>query len=381
MKDYKEMAQKVFERRDEYLAAQKRKKLMIYKACVPVCALVLVTLSSLLLWQEKLPELPVKDPDPTIVQNQNSGNNSEENNTFDSFTGYISNQDNSAGEISAVQTESGERDHIQVPTEKVPQTDVQRPHEDKPASPENDKPVKPLDKPGDSSEQNKPPGMIVTPQTGTKPTEDTDNAVPETPLDPPFPNDPWAPPCSPEPPTFEGDSSAPPVPPTTESTVPMEPEYTGPLKITVGDETVTAQVGDKITYTVELQAAERFENIQLSLFYDSNFLNLLVPQNAFANGFADTAPNMPSGVCVGYNHNVFKINASDIYKYDFRQKKVLFTVEFIVKKPGEVLWDFKVEEMSIECFADNSSANRDYFTNGKQQIFTGIEFYHNLKIN
>lgn len=62
MKDYKDMADAVFRRRDEYVASVKRKQKIALNTCLSLCALCLATFGAFGIWK-----LGVVKPDPTII--------------------------------------------------------------------------------------------------------------------------------------------------------------------------------------------------------------------------------------------------------------------------------------------------------------------------
>ena len=390
MKDYNEMAKSVFEKRDAYITAQKKKRAMLLKAGIPLCSLVLVTMMSLLLWQAKLPEMPKKPEEPTV-------NISEQTNPDDTSEGAINSQ---VGEITGVQyssvqamqsqgTGTADNEYMPKPTQPftqkytgdLPQSQGGKPYTEPTApQPNTDGVVHP-----DSPDKPVVPGILGKPEhTNCTMSEDCvpPTYVPEAPATlpgeemtlPAFPNEgnpneyPFA--------TGGVETTEPVTMPTTSSV----PEPTGPLEITVADKTYTAQVGDKVTYTVELMAPKRFENIQIALRYNSDYLKLVIPEDVVDKQCAKTTPNM-TGAFVGYNPNVFRLVASSVApKYDFRQKKVLFTIDFLVRKPGETECDFMVEVMSV-YIGPSPSEDIHYFSYGEQLVFDGITFYHNISVN
>ena len=75
MRDYNEIAQNVFRRRDEFVMAQKKKIGIMLKAGVPVCSLLLVSLVGAALWQGgRLPEVAVDTkPAHTLLVQETTG--------------------------------------------------------------------------------------------------------------------------------------------------------------------------------------------------------------------------------------------------------------------------------------------------------------------
>lgn len=401
MKDYNEMAKSVFKKRDEYLIAQKKRRAMLLKAGVPLCSLVLVTMLSLIVWQAKLPKMPKKPLEPTINITEQVKPDDTSKGVVNSPNGeFTETQHSSVQALQSVEQSAGGSQNIPNPTQNTQEYTGDRP-QSQGGKPVTD-PIYPQPNtggvfyPNSSEAGGKPPTII---QGGTKPMEemtlpslvpggDDPTWVPVVPATGTDNGDALVPPCSPVNPTLPadctvGESDYPEPTAGNEvcvTTSPTEPMPTGPLEITVEDEVIVAQVGDKVTYTVELMAPKKFENIQIALNYNSNYLNLLVPAGVYEGVCSDTTPNLTDAT-VGFNYNVFKVVASDIVtKYDFRQRKVLFSVEFIVKKPGKLEWDFTVEEMCIYV-GSSPSEHIKYFSRGEQLTFDGITFYHNLSVN
>ena len=176
---------------------------------------------------------------------------------------------------------------------------------------------------------------------------------------------------------------------------PTEPEaeepFTYPAESTQGElivhcdgRTYAADVGERITYVVELKAAELFENIQLLLKY-SDAIEIFEPE--------ETEDKMPCEISmpnirsphINYNAKVtegktkipaIKALTSNIRGEDFRKRKVLLQLDFIVTKPGDINLDLLVEEMTIK-----GDGTRTYFTRGEQIIFDGIEFYEYIIVH
>lgn len=366
MKDYNQMAQDVFRRRDEYLAMKEKKKAMLLKAGVPLCSLVLVALLGLTLWLHKMPEIPVAPVAPTTKQTENT------NDTV----------------IASSQTVIGEN-----PTDPGMNALPQDPTE-----PENTyvPPVQttPADKPGSDSGNKYPESS-----TGTE-----DNVVPPFPdwtvpdetyplVDPtepcmPLPTDSWEESTYPEKPL----ETRPPLPqdrPSVETTLPEEPTPTepteaptGPVEITVGGKKYTAQTGDMVTYTAELYVKDLFETLQMGVLYGSELEVVEVVNTKEDDPAPVHFPNLKSG---SVNMNYHRDSSRDAEKqihmtgirysgYNFREQKVLATFDFIVKKPGETMIALDIEEMAVK------GGETYYFSSGKQMIFENINIEESLKI-
>lgn len=389
MKDYNEMAKAVFEKRDAYLTAQKKKRAMLLKAGVPLCSLVLVTMMSLLLWQAKLPEVPIKTLDDTP-------NKTEQTNPDDTTKDIIlsQNQEVTGIQQSSVQamqsqgTGTANNEYIPKPTQPYtqkytgdsPQSQGGKPYTEPMApQPNTDGVVHP-----DSPDMPNAPEAISTNCTMS---EDyvPPTFVPETPVTmpgeeltrPPFPND------SP----LVTDATRP--EPTTSPVL----EPAGPLEITVADKTYTAQVGDKVTYTLELKAQEQFENIQLILSYGKDNLDVALPKDSDGETICEeVVPNLVAPY-VNAGYGKVKMNASNnsqYTKFDFREKKVLLTMDFMVTHSGKteivkyideiLISSEKFEGGWIDGVYHNEYTTYRYYYQGDKQIIEGIEFEEYLTV-
>ena len=85
MKDYNEMAKAVFERRDEYFAERQRKQAMLFRAGLPICSLVLVTMMGLLLWNSNTPVLETKPSEYNTYKEHTTTEAENTNNTDNTF--------------------------------------------------------------------------------------------------------------------------------------------------------------------------------------------------------------------------------------------------------------------------------------------------------
>lgn len=402
MKDYNEMAKAVFERRDEYLAEKKRKRAMLLKAGVPVCSLLLVSLLGVTIWMAKMPEIPSApmSDKQNVTQHTTEPAGSENDVTnFVPATQETVIAKHSQGVQSSApdNTQGGAENPVAKPTKPsvgdIPQTNATKPQGDSPATS-----VKPLPTdgvnvtvPGVPSTIPATSGGAVTPPEGVVPTLPM---VPDT--KPPATNnsgDPLTPPstyapcttCAPTatfPPYVETTvpSSSPIVAPTTEA--PTEPP-TGPLEIKVADKTYTAQTGDMVTYTVELEAEEKFEDIQMSVRFDENYLSAIIPKAEDGEvDYADNVPNMASAH-VEFRNDRVGMNAVRVKKFDFGNKKVLMTVDFMVTNSGQTEINRQMQEMTIYTngvYVNGYTDSRSYFTGGKAEVTEGIEFTEYLTI-
>ncbi len=157
----------------------------------------------------------------------------------------------------------------------------------------------------------------------------------------------------------------------------------GDLAVKCGSRTYSADIGDTIVYTVELKAEKRFENIQAVVYYDPSKLQIVDRTTAtdnwerFLEAGEFSAPNF-NGSTVNYYYakhqiqgdpyRVMLLGSSVSPKYDFRERKVVLALEFLVIDKGQVEIAFEVQEMSIDY-------PESYFTENKQEISEGISIY------
>ncbi|MBR3971795.1 MAG: hypothetical protein IKJ83_02785 [Ruminococcus sp.] len=384
MKDYNEMAKAVFERRDEYLAVRKKKKAMLLKAGVPVCSLLLVCFLGVTIWMAKMPEIPVSDIQQNSVSTQTSteptGTENDVTNYVPETQGTITAKPSQGALASAPNIQNNIDNPIQKPT---------NPHiGDKPQTggqPDSDKPQT-------STTPRDPEAMGgVKPNPNLPdPTGAVDATTPNVPIVPGTTSPAWEIPSTqvatewPDGyyplPNDTVPSVSPTVPPITE--VPTEPP-TGPLEIRVADKTYTAQTGDMVTYTVELEAEEKFEDIQMSIGFNKKYLNAIVPKDEDGEvDYADNVPNMASAHVTFFDDRV-GMNAVRLKKFDFSNKKVLMTVDFMVTHPGETEINRYMQEMTIYnngVYVNGYTDSRSYFTGGKAEVTEGIEFTEYLTI-
>lgn len=360
MKDYNEMAKAVFERRDEYFAARKRKQAMFYKACIPMCALVLVTMVGLLLWNFKTPDLQVAPPeynkykDHTVTETENitgtTNNGSVPMGSEGTTPVPPQSEGNSTEQHSQQVSQTNPR-----PTEQSSQNIPQ------PTSPIYTPPTKPPTSSDDTNSGDAPATSVPDSTGGNEGdwAEPTDYPHWPVPTDAPVTEAPTAEPTTPRPP-FPNDSPTWGGPetesPTTRPNVaPTEPpleepteEPTGPLEVTLNNTTYTAQRGDVVTYTAELQVDKRFQMLTADLEFTGNKLQMIVPA-AFANeDYSECAPNMPTAVFMT-GKNSIHISALGMFnKIDFCQQKVMLTVDFIVEGSGTTDIDLVISLLQID---------------------------------
>lgn len=426
MKDYNEMAKAVFERRDEFVAKRQQRRATLLKAGVPVCALALVCLLSVTLRFDKLPEMPTAPTRPIsatsntententeITANQNTGEDVTLPHNTDSVQKYPDPTEPKATKPGVERPTEGSNSR---PTGTAPDEDNSTPAPTEATTPDVDPTEPPWELPTDGPVVDEPgPNGRPDESDPPKPTEpmypgitEPDYTYPECPGEPPAqaPSEPSDPTVAPtegwfpndtepmEPDVTEPDTVAPTDPteePTdatqVEATV-SEPVYekleddtpfTYPeestedeLLINCDGRTYSADVGDKVTYVVEMKAYEPFISVQLKLEYDCNLMQMLSPINDDYVSEAEAFPNIASSF-VGCGDGWLKMNAVNLNGYDFRKRSVLMTVEFEVLSGGEIDMDFVMEEME-------RLLGGDYFYMGEQVSFD-IEIYEYILVN
>lgn len=147
------------------------------------------------------------------------------------------------------------------------------------------------------------------------------------------------------------------------------------LRIKAGDRVYTVKVGDQITYSVPVTAANRFENVQAEIHYDSEYLKV-VPVMSDNPDYDDhdaacfkCITNLVNGGSGSINlkmENIIKFNASRVAGYDFRETKTLVNVEFTAMAAGETEIDFDIIWMYIK------GGEKAYFENGVAKVTEGI---------
>ena len=354
MKDYNEMAKAVFERRDEYLAVRKKKQAMFFKACVPLCSLVLVSLMGLLLWSFRTPVVQVTPPEYTKYNGSgNSETENTDNNNTDFTYDYTAESDyvtdtegTGATNPTKPQTPQTKPDNTEQSSQQSPSVSPETP-EEKPTDrpPSSHFPATNPNTPGASggSSNDVPSGDSSVVDPSQPPTTPMPTEAPTIPR-PPFPNDSptWGEPETESPTTRP--NVAPTEPPLEEPTE----EPTGPLEVTLNNTAYTAQRGDVVTYTAELQVDKRFQVLTADLEFTGDKLQLIVPE-AFANeDYSKYVPNMPTAVLMT-GKNSIRISALGMFnKIDFLEQKVMLTADFIVEGSGTTDIDLVISLLQID---------------------------------
>lgn len=124
------------------------------------------------------------------------------------------------------------------------------------------------------------------------------------------------------------------------------------LKVNVGDLSLEANVGDKISYEVYLKADKPFEDVQSILSYNEDKLNLekiKSEDSTLTDSEAEALKNCPNLEDVVYNSDypgVVSVNASRLEGYDFTDEKLFLSLDFTVADTGETNIEFTVQEMT-----------------------------------
>ncbi len=188
----------------------------------------------------------------------------------------------------------------------------------------------------------------------------------------------------------EAPTAAPTAAPTVEPTeaptaAPTEAPTAAPSNtvITVGGKDYPAQVGDTLTYTVDVTAARLFENIQAVVNYDPEKLELKLvtsddPDLTDLEFQAATyCENINDGLI--FNPGIagsVKFNASKVAGYNFKSEKTLIYLTFEVKEDAASEIAISIEEMTIK-----GDGSESYFTNGQPAITEGITVKETLTGN
>ena len=142
----------------------------------------------------------------------------------------------------------------------------------------------------------------------------------------------------------------------------------------VGDSGHYVYKGAEITYVVELEADQLFENIQGVVNYDSNVLELVRFQSDdpdIANWEIEGPERCPYLDDVFFNgdiENEVRFNASKVIGYNFKEKKVLIWLDFVVVSGGVTDIDLDIEYMTIK-----GDGTQMYFDNSEPVITDGIK--------
>ncbi len=151
--------------------------------------------------------------------------------------------------------------------------------------------------------------------------------------------------------------------------------------ITVGGVEYPAQVGDTLTYTVDVTAARLFENIQASVTFDPEMLELQLITSDDPD-VADWEVQGPE-YCKNLDGVIFnagiagtvKFNASKVAGYNFKEGANLITLEFTVKEDAASEIAISIEEMTIK------GGTESYFTGGEASVTEGITVVETLAGN
>ena len=149
----------------------------------------------------------------------------------------------------------------------------------------------------------------------------------------------------------------------TEATDPADPV----ANVTVAGETKTYAVGTTISYTVNLTAAELFENVQAIVTYDAEKLELVRKGNDDVYEEEIACPALGDAIFNADVEGVVKFNASKVKGYNFKEESVLVTLDFVVKAEGDAAISTLIEEMTIK-----GDGTQSYFTGGQPVITEGI---------
>lgn len=315
MKNYNEMAEAVFRRRDEYLTARKKRNALLLKTAGAVCVAILVAIVGISIWKN-LPDIPYVAPtSPTALTEHTDVTNDTQytENITDTQTG---------SEATSVNSET-----------KVP---VLPPDPTEPSVSQPNGADKPIVKPSTNPTSATDPTEV--PQDPTASTEPTGGGnispVPtDAPVDAPT-----------EPPWAEDPTEAPTAEPTeTQPIAPSEPPMSE-LYIDCNGETFEAEIGDVVNITVELQSPELLKDIEVVLSYDDFGGKLKLSDESGLTTYEKNAlhvPNIdPDYVTVNYKFNAvgkkgIKVFIDGEYEdFDFSEKKILCTFSFDVKKGG-----------------------------------------------
>lgn len=391
MKNYNEMTDAVFRRRDEFLAAQKKKKGILLKAGVPACSLLLVALIGVGIWQGGLQNIPSVPPtDPTEITTSAGV-------TEDSKADITEATEPSATDPTEKQTEGFKKPvgNIDGNTPSNPGVNGTLPPDppEKPTQGSNDSPSIDGDVDWDTDESTQPPTANIDEATGApgaagRPDETPTIVVEPTtaaPMEPWGPDQmfplPWDPTLPTAPCTVPGMDD--PFATGTPTTQPTTVAPTGPLMITCGGETYEAQIGDVITYTAELYMDAPFESFQCAVEHSSKLQVVEWIDPTEDDPAPQHFPNLTGGSAImNYHYNRYNgygvqkvfVTASNIRGYNFTEKKVLVTYDFVVAKPGE-------EEIKLHIDALNRKGDEEpYFKNGQQLVFEGVELSEYLTV-
>ncbi len=133
------------------------------------------------------------------------------------------------------------------------------------------------------------------------------------------------------------------------------------------------RVGDTVTYTVNLTAAEKFYGVDGEITYDSDKLTI-VPKGtgesmaSFKGGLVTLNTNKPG---------IVKFSAAGTSKYNFQTEKVLVTLDFIVNDTTYSEIDLSIVDMWIDGYGDDE---KWYYRNYEPVITEGITITESLAV-
>lgn len=125
------------------------------------------------------------------------------------------------------------------------------------------------------------------------------------------------------------------------------------LKVNLGNLSLEAKVGDKISYEIFLKADKAFEDVQSILSYNEEKLQLekiKSEDSELTDSEAEVLNNCPNLDEVVYNSDypgVIAANASRLEGYDFTSEKLFLSLDFTVVGTGETNIEFIIQEMSV----------------------------------
>ncbi len=133
------------------------------------------------------------------------------------------------------------------------------------------------------------------------------------------------------------------------------------------------RVGDTVTYTVNLTAAEAFYGVEAEIAYDSEKLELLPKdeKDALAS-FKGSQTSMNDNV-----EGSVKFSASGIRQFDFKTEKPLITLDFVVKDTEYSEISLSVSDIWIDGYGADE---RWYFKNYEPVITEGITLTQTLEV-
>lgn len=369
MKDYNEMAEAVFHRRDEFMAARKKRNGIILRTGASLCALLLVAVVGIGMWRG-LPEIPaVRPTEASEVSSQ-----TEET----ALTWQTKETQMNSQQEASLQTEKAaqEKEDTHNQENSVSSTLPPDPTEattDIPQTEDNTDPIVPTDAPGIDND----PGWL--PDATSQVTTESDMTLPQSTTCQPMITE-VATTCAD---WIEEDTD-----PSSETRPEITEPATGPLVIECDGKTYEAQVGDMVNLTVELQADKKIKYATVDVEYDYH-KKLLKPVILQDEGFSQLDlrlmhfPNIdPKGVYVKYDDDSrfidgslnARVDFSDKYgeSMDFSEKKVFCTFSFVVMKPGNT-------EIKLGIYQLTATDDTHYYY-AHRLVNKGAEFDLNLEI-